>query len=207
MFTGLVERVGTVEDIEERDAARALMIAVADDEYLRDVAVGESISVSGVCLTVVEYSPRNFLAVAVEETLRRTTLGRLQCNDCVNLERALRADARLGGHIVQGHVDGVGNVVSVREEGESWWVTFEPPFELMKYIAPKGSICIDGISLTVANVAYSRFSVAIIPHTREVTTAREWRPGRTVNLESDILARHVERLLQWQRIATTDEHR
>jgi riboflavin synthase len=206
MFTGLIERVGVIENIEEQSAARALTIAVADGEYLHDAEVGESVSVSGVCLTMVEYSPRNFVVQAVEETLRRTTLNHLQCNDHVNLERALRVNARLGGHIVQGHVDGVGNVTSVREEGESWWVTFEPPFELMKYIAPKGSICIDGISLTVANVAYARFSVAIIPHTREVTTARDWQPGRVVNLESDILARHVERLMHWQRIGTANQH-
>jgi riboflavin synthase len=197
MFTGLIERVGVIEEIAEHDAARALTISVADDEYLCDVTIGESISVSGVCLTVTEYSLQSFTAVAVEETLRRSTLGALKVGERVNLERALRADARLGGHIVQGHVDGVGNVVALREEGESWWVTFEPPFELMKYIAPKGSICVDGISLTVANVAYARFSVAIISHTRAVTTAGTWSVGKPVNLESDILARHVERLMQW----------
>jgi riboflavin synthase len=198
MFTGLVERVGIVEKIEEQTEARALTIVVPDDEYLCDVEMGESISVAGVCLTVVEYSARAFTVQAVEETLRRTTLGTLKVGDGVNLERALKANARLGGHIVQGHVDGVGSVTSVREEVESWWITFEPPFELMKYIAPKGSICIDGISLTVANVAYSRFSVAIIPHTMQVTTASRWQSGVAVNLETDIIARHVERLMQWQ---------
>lgn len=200
MFTGLIEHIGIIEEIAEHDAARALTINVADDEYLCDVAIGESISVSGVCLTVTEYSPRSFTAVAVEETVRRTTLGVLTVGAAVNLERALRADARLGGHIVQGHVDGIGNIVAMREEGESWWVTFEPPCELMKYIAPKGSICIEGVSLTVANVAYARFSVAIIPHTRAVTTAGDWCVGRAVNLESDVLARHVERLMQWNAV-------
>lgn len=198
MFTGLVERVGAIQNIQELDKARSLTIAVEDEEYLRDVEIGESISVSGACLTVVEYSERDFQVQAVEETLRRTTLGTLKFGSPVNLERALRADARLGGHIVQGHVDGVGNVISVREEGESWWVTFEPSFELLKYIAPKGSICVDGISLTVANVAYKNFSVVIIPHTREATTASQWQTGVAVNLETDVLARHVERLMQWQ---------
>jgi riboflavin synthase len=198
MFTGLIERIGAIEKIEEQDNARRFEIGVRDDEYLADAQIGESIGVSGVCLTVVEYSPRRFTALAVEETLRRTTLGKLLQGDGVNLERALKANARLGGHIVQGHVDGVANIVALRDEGESWWITFEPVFELMKFIVAKGSICVDGISLTVANVAYRRFSVAIIPHTREVTTARNWEVGSVVNLETDILARHVARLLEWQ---------
>ena len=202
MFTGLVERVGVIEKIEEQGEnqvrARRFQIGVEDDEYLSDVVIGESISVSGACLTVVEYSARSFTVQAVEETLRRTMLGRLSQGDGVNLERALKANARLGGHIVQGHIDGVANIVALREEGESWWVTFEPPFELMKLIVEKGSVCVDGISLTVANVAYQKFSVAIIPHTRANTTARDWKIGNVVNLETDVLARHVARLLEWQ---------
>lgn len=202
MFTGLVERVGVIEKIEEQGEnqvrARRFQIGVEDDEYLSDVVIGESISVSGACLTVVEYSARSFTVQAVEETLRRTTLGKFSEGDGVNLERALKANARLGGHIVQGHIDGVANIVALREEGESWWVTFEPPFELMKLIVEKGSVCVDGISLTVANVAYQKFSVAIIPHTRANTTARDWKIGNVVNLETDVLARHVARLLEWQ---------
>jgi riboflavin synthase len=198
MFTGLVEHVATIEKIEEQREARRFRIAVSDADYLRDVQVGESIAVSGVCLTVTEYSGQSFEVQAIEETLRRTTLDQLAEGSTVNLERALRLDTRLGGHIVQGHVDGVGNIVSIRDEGQGWWVTLEPPFELMKHIVEKGSICIDGISLTVANVAYQRFSVAIIPHTREVTTAGNWKSGSAVNLETDVLAKHVERLLLWQ---------
>lgn len=202
MFTGLVERVGVIEKIEEQGEnqvrARRFQIGIEDDEYLSDVVIGESISVSGACLTVVEYSARSFTVQAVEETLRRTMLGRLSQGDGVNLERALKANARLGGHIVQGHIDGVANIVALRDEGESWWVTFEPPFELMKLIVEKGSVCVDGISLTVANVAYQKFSVAIIPHTRANTTARDWKIGNVVNLETDVLARHVARLLEWQ---------
>jgi len=196
MFTGLVEIIGTIEEIEELENARRLRIGVSGD-YLSDAQIGESISVNGCCLTVTEFTPQNFTVVAVEETLRRTTLGEKQIGALVNLERALKANARLGGHIVQGHVDGVGVVVNVRDEGESLWTTFEPPFEMMKYIVAKGSICIDGVSLTVAGVAYNKFSVALIPHTREVTTASQWQSGASVNLEVDILAKYVERLTQW----------
>lgn len=199
MFTGLVETVGILEEIEEAGDARRLRIGVGDAHFLSEAHVGASVAVSGVCLTATEYSEHAFRVSAVEETLRRTTLGRLKIGDFVNLERALRVDARLGGHIVQGHVDGVGTIVGMREEGEGWWVTFEPPFELMKHVVEKGSICIDGISLTIANVAYARFSVALIPHTRAVTTANNWEIGKTVNLEVDIIAKHVERLVAWNK--------
>jgi riboflavin synthase len=138
---------------------------------------------------------------AVEETMRRTTLGLKKEGNKVNLERALQVGARLGGHIVQGHVDGVATVTVMRPEGEGWWISFEPPSSLMKYIIEKGSICLDGISLTVANVAYSRFSVALIPHTREVTTAGDWQTGYAVNVEVDMIAKYVEKLTLWTREA------
>lgn len=201
MFTGLIEAVGVLEEVEEVGAARRMRIGVGDSNFLSDASIGESIAVSGACLTATEYSQQSFSVSAVEETLRRTTLGKLEIGDTVNLERAMKLGARMGGHIVQGHVDGVGTVVCVREEGEGWWITFEPPLELMKHIVEKGSVCIDGISLTVANVAYARFSVALIPHTREVTTASAWEIGKTVNLEVDIIAKHVERLMVWNKEA------
>jgi riboflavin synthase len=202
MFTGLVERVGVVEETTELPApegerARRLLIRVPDAVYLQDAVIGESIAVNGVCLTATTFENEVFTVDAVEETLRRTTLGALEPGSRVNLERAMLATARLGGHVVQGHVDGVGAVHSMREEGEGWWVTFEPPFELMRFLVEKGSVCIDGISLTVANVAYQRFSVALIPHTRAATTAGAWKPGVQVNLETDIIAKYVERLMQW----------
>jgi riboflavin synthase len=197
MFTGLVECLGTIESIESAGDARRFSISVADDDYLKDAVLGESISVNGTCLTAVELSPCRFAIEAVEETMRRTTLGLREIGDQVNLERALKASARLGGHIVQGHVDGVGTIMSIRNEGEGWWVTVEPPFEMMKYVVEKGSICIDGVSLTVANAAYRRFSVALIPHTRDVTTAGHWQEGTQVNLEVDVIAKYVERLTQW----------
>ena len=200
MFTGLVESIGTIAAIEEKGEARRVVIA-APDEYLRDVESGESISVNGTCLTVTAFDATSFAVDAVEETLRRSTLGQKTIGARVNLERALRANARLGGHIVQGHVDGVANVVSARDEGQSWWITFEPPFDLLRYIVEKGSICIDGVSLTVAAVAYNKFSIALIPHTRQVTNAGEWQEGALVNLEIDIIAKYVERLTQFQAFA------
>ncbi len=207
MFTGLVERVGTIARIEEKRGedglSRRLLIDSGDSEYLRDAVIGESISVNGTCLTATEISGSTFWVEAVEETMCRTTLGQKAQHSRVNLERALRANARLGGHIVQGHVDGVGQVMGTHDEGAGLWVTFEPPFEMMKSIVEKGSICIDGVSLTVANVSYSKFSVALIPHTREVTTAGEWIEGACVNLEADIIAKYVERLMTW---ATPSSH-
>lgn len=198
MFTGLVETLGTIQKIEEAGAARRISIRVDDENYLSDAVIGESISVNGICLTATELTSDTFAVSAVEETMRRTTLGQKTVGSRVNLERALKANARLGGHIVQGHVDGVAMVSNVRSEGESWWITFEPPFDLMRLIVEKGSICVDGVSLTVANAAYNRFSIALIPHTSEVTIAGEWQQGAQVNLEIDVIAKYVERLTQWK---------
>lgn len=201
MFTGLIECVGHIEAIEVVGEARHFTIAAPDAAYLQDALIGESIAVSGVCLTATALSsltsPPTFTVSAVEETLRRTSLGARKVGDSVNLERAMRVGDRLGGHIVQGHVDGVADIVGARDEGEGWWLTFQPPFELMKYVVEKGSVCLDGISLTVANVAYNKFSVALIPHTREVTAAGQWQVGARVNVEVDVVAKYVERLTQW----------
>jgi len=199
MFTGLIERLGRVVAIEPLPQARKFTFGVDDDEFLADPAQGESIAGNGVCLTALDITRRTYSVVAVEETLRRTTLGELKVGDEVNLERALKASARLGGHIVQGHVDGVADVRLVRPEGESLWITFQPPTKLLKYIVEKGSICIDGVSLTVANTAYDKFSIALIPHTREVTNAKSWLPGARVNVEVDVLAKYIERLSNWTR--------
>lgn len=197
MFTGLIEQVGIVAAITLAGDARRFVIEVEDAGFLHDAQLGESISVSGVCLTVVAHAERTFEVEAVEETMRLTTLGQKEVGTRVNLERAMLMTARLGGHIVQGHVDGIATITGARSEGEGWWITFEPPFALMRYIVHKGSICVDGISLTVANVAYKRFSVALIPHTRAVTTAGAWDIGTQVNLETDVIAKYVERLTRW----------
>jgi riboflavin synthase len=199
MFTGLVERIGTVESVTELENAREFVISVGDADFLKGAILGESISTSGVCLTATDLSDRSFKVTAVEETLRRSTLGSIESGSTVNLERALAAGARFGGHIVQGHVDAIADIISVRSEGESRWITFQPPTELMRYIVEKGSVCLDGISLTVANTAYNKFSIALIPHTWEVTTAGNWEAGLKVNVEVDVIAKYVERLTNWSR--------
>jgi riboflavin synthase len=187
--------MGTVTAIETQpDGARLRIRAGA---VIEDARVGESIAVSGVCLTMVEFAPGEFASDLAAETLRRTTLGDLAPDDPVNLERPLRLDQRLGGHIVQGHVDGVGVIVAVIPEGDGIWMEIDAPASLAPYIAEKGSVAVDGISLTVAKVfAGGRFAVALIPHTVAVTTLGRKGAGAAVNLEVDILAKYVERLLE-----------
>lgn len=197
MFTGLIERVGTLQSVQHLPDARQFTVFVDDAEFLADAILGESIAVNGTCLTATDLTAQTFTVTAVEETLRRTTLGGKIQGDRVNLERALKVGARLGGHIVQGHVDGVADIVNVRAEGESLWLTFQPPFELMRYIVEKGSICLDGTSLTVANAAYNKFSVALIPHTQDNTASQSWQAGGRVNVEVDVVAKYVERLTNW----------
>jgi riboflavin synthase len=195
MFTGIIDEMGQVAAIDARpDGAR---LRIRGGGLIDGAQIGESIAVSGVCLTMVDLSPGEFAADLAAETLRRTTLGGLRVGDPVNLERPLRLDQRLGGHIVQGHVDGVGTVVEVRTEGDGIWMEIEAPGALAPYIAEKGSIAVDGISLTVAGVGKGgRFAVALIPHTLAVTTLGWGGVGALVNLEVDILAKYVERLLE-----------
>ncbi len=195
MFTGIIEEMGTVTAIEAQpDGARLRVRAGA---LIEDARVGESIAVSGVCLTMVDFAPGEFAADLAAETLRRTTLGDLAPGDPVNLERPLRLDQRLGGHIVQGHVDGVGTIAAVTREGDGIWMEIDAPAALAPYIAEKGSVAVDGISLTVAKVTDGgRFAVALIPHTLAVTTLGRKGAGVAVNLEVDILAKYVERLLE-----------
>lgn len=200
MFTGLVEAKGTLLRAVRRGAdARLVIQGVFGDE---PIALGESIAIDGVCLTVdtiVEKGQPGPSVVefdASAETLAKTTLGALTSGAHVNLERAVRLGARMGGHIVSGHVDGVGRIVSITPLGESRKIVFEAPAELARYVAPKGSICVSGVSLTVNGVTGSTFDVVVIPHTQEKTSLDVRRPGDTVNLEVDLLARYVARLLQ-----------
>lgn len=160
-----------------------------------DLAVGDSVSVDGVCLTAVEVAKNRVSVELSAETLRRTTLGSKRPGDRCNLERPLRLGARLGGHLVTGHIDGVGSVVDVKPEAQGLWVTIEAPAEVMRYIVAKGSVAVDGISLTVAEVESEAFSVAIIPHTAEVTTIGSARSGSRVNIEADIIGKYVERFV------------
>ncbi len=163
---------------------------------MEDVSLGDSIAVSGVCLTVVELPGPGIVADVSGETLRRTIIGRLAINDAVNLEKALTLETRLGGHLVSGHVDGIGTVSACSEDSRSVQFTIRAPDELARYIAPKGSICVDGVSLTVNAVNGAEFNLNIVPHTLDETTLKEYRPGREVNLEVDLVARYLERLLQ-----------
>jgi riboflavin synthase len=193
MFTGIVQAIGRVAHIEPRGGDTRLVIA-ANALDLSDVAIGDSIAVAGVCLTAIALEGGTFAADVSVETLSCTTLGALRDGASVNLEKALRLADRLGGHLVSGHVDGVGRVVSVTTEARSQRWVFEVPRELARYVAAKGSICIDGTSLTVNEVDGARFGVNLIPHTIDVTTFGERRAGDAVNIEVDLVARYVERL-------------
>jgi riboflavin synthase len=194
MFTGIIQSIGTLTRIEPKGGDCRLTIDTGKLP-MADVKLGDSIAVSGVCLTAVELGPRHFCADVSKETLSRTTLGDAKTGTHVNLELALLPTTRLGGHLVSGHVDGVGTVVDKRGDARSVRFTVEVPAPLAKYIAEKGSICVDGISLTVNEVNGARFGVNIVPHTLTETTLGETETSRRVNLEVDILARYMERLL------------
>lgn len=194
MFTGIIQSVGRVARLEPRGGDLRLHVDTVDLD-LADVQLGDSIAVSGVCLTAVALSARGFAADVSNETLSLTTLGALRAGDVVNLEKALRLADRLGGHLVSGHVDGVGKVVSITPDGRSLRWVFEVPASLARYIAAKGSVCIDGTSLTVNEVTDRRFGVNLIPHTVERTAFHARRVGDAVNIEVDVIARYVERLI------------
>lgn len=195
MFTGIIQCTGTLARSEARGGDLRLTIAAPALDF-SDVAIGDSISVSGACLTAVEFGNDTFAMDVSNETLALTTLGDLREGDAVNLEKALRLSDRLGGHLVSGHVDGIGRIVAVEPDARSQRWTVEAPAELARYIAAKGSICVDGVSLTVNTVEGARFSVNLIPHTVEVTTFAQRKPGDRVNLEVDMMARYLERLMQ-----------
>ena len=193
MFTGIVETTGRVTRIDR--LSESVRLSIAAGRVSEDVALGDSIAVNGVCLTVVSIDAPELVFEAVYETLRRTTLGSLAVGDVVNLERAMIANGRFGGHIVQGHVDGVGRIASMRPVGNAWQVHVDVDSNLMRYIVEKGSICIDGISLTVADAGRSSFSVSVIPHTWDNTTLSARRAGDALNIECDIIGKYVERLM------------
>ena len=189
MFTGIIEELGTVERV---GAGR---ITVRAQRVLEGTRLGDSIAVNGVCLTVTHLTGADFTADVMPETLRRSSLGQLRPGSRVNLERAMAADGRFGGHIVSGHVDGVGRVQSVRRDDNAVWYTVSAPPRLLRYIVEKGSITVDGISLTVARVDGASFAISAIPHTVAQTVLRNRRPGDLVNLENDIIGKYVEKLL------------
>lgn len=194
MFTGIVEEVGTVRQLNTaHDGAR---LTIAARTVLSDAKPGDSIAVSGVCLTVVDLGADWFAADLSAETLRRTSLCQARTGTRVNLERALAASARLGGHIMQGHVDGTGEFIAARKVGEGYVLRISFPPELARYIVEKGSIAVDGISLTVAALDDSWFEIALIPHTWQATNLSTLAPGAGVNLEVDVIAKYIERMMQ-----------
>jgi riboflavin synthase len=200
MFTGIIQAVGKIAAIEVKGGDVRLRVDAGGLD-MGDVGLGDSIAVSGVCLTAVECLAAGFVADVSGETLARTTLGDLRAGDAVNLEKALTPSSRLGGHLVSGHVDGVGDVLAREAEARSVRFRLRAPVDLAKYIAEKGSICVDGVSLTVNAVQGAEFELNIVPHTLMATTLDAYRPGRRVNLEVDLIARYLERLLLGERAA------
>ena len=196
MFTGIVEELGTVRSI--RRGPQWAVVSIGANTVLSDLKVGDSVAVNGVCLTATAKDSAGFTADVMHETLDRSSLGVLTPGSHVNLERAMAAGGRFGGHMVSGHIDGVGTIAQVRRDGIALWYTIEASPALLRYVVEKGSITVDGISLTVAWVEAHRFAVSIIPHTASVTVLGEKGTGDVVNLETDLLAKYVEKLLRPQ---------
>lgn len=192
MFTGLIADLGTVEAVQETEHGMRLRVSSA---LAGELGEGDSVAVNGVCLTAAQVDGAAFVANVVHETLRRSSIAAIAPGDAVNLELPVRATDRLGGHLVQGHVDGIGTVSDMRDEGFSRLVTIVVPGELERYVVEKGSVAVDGISLTVASLDGARLQVALIPETLERTTLGRAQPGTPVNLEVDVLAKYVERLM------------
>jgi riboflavin synthase len=196
MFTGIVEEVGRITRIEQRGENRR--IEVAAERTPKELAVGNSVSVSGVCLTALDIKPSSFCADLAPETWVRTSFSRIREGALVNLELPMKADGRFGGHVVQGHVDGVGKLTSFERiaDSENWWLEIELPDEVEKYTVYKGSISIEGISVTVAKLEKNRCTIAIIPHTVEMTNLHSLKSGDPMNLEADLIAKYVEKMMR-----------
>ena len=202
MFTGIIEEVGTIDKIANGSKSAVLFIKAS--KVLEDTKLGDSIAVNGVCLTVTSMEGDIFTADVMAETLRRSSLGNLSRGSKVNLERAMAANGRFGGHIVSGHIDGTGRIASMVREDNAVWVEINASAEILKFIVMKGSIAIDGISLTVAGLAEESFSVSVIPHTGEETTLLKKGAGDIVNLENDVVGKYVDRLLNYSSSTVTD---
>lgn len=194
MFTGIIEELGTVERVTRGRVSA--VIAIRAEHILSDLKIGDSVAVNGVCLTATSLTGHGFTADVMHETLDRSSLAGLGPGSPVNLERAMAADGRFGGHIVAGHVDGVGTIAAIEQDDNAIWFTITAPEQVLRYVVEKGSIAIDGISLTVARVETDRFAVSVIPHTAAVTLLGLRRTGDRVNLESDLVGKYVERLLR-----------
>jgi riboflavin synthase len=196
MFTGLIEEIGSVDSIVK--STKAARITIKARKVLEDVKLGDSICTNGVCLTVTYFDSEKFTVDVMAETMRRSNLGMLSKGDEVNLERALKLSDRLGGHIVSGHIDGLGKIENYTKEDNAVWITVSAPPGILKYIVQKGSITTDGVSLTVAYIDDEKFKVSIIPHTKDVTTLLHKNIGAMVNLECDMIGKYIEKLMKYE---------
>lgn len=197
MFTGIVEEMGTIAGIQK--GAKSAVLTIQAQKVFSDIHIGDSIALNGVCLTVTSFSKDTYTADVMNETLQRSSLGSLTIGSKVNLERAMPADGRFGGHIVSGHIDGTGTIKKVEKDDNAIWYTIAAPENLMKYIVEKGSIAIDGISLTVAKRSDADFAISMIPHTAKETVLSQKKPGDIVNLENDIVGKYIEQLMQYNK--------
>ena len=192
MFTGIIEEIGFLKNFDGEK------IEISCEKVLEDVKIGDSISANGICLTVTDFNENFFAADIMPETFRRTSLSELRSGGILNLERAMKISDRFGGHIVSGHIDGVGKITNIRADGNAIFINISAEKNLLKQIAEKGSVALDGISLTVVDAGEENFSVSMIPHTREVTNFKIKRVGSLVNIETDVLAKYVDRLLNFK---------
>jgi len=204
MFTGIIEETGEI--ISNQKGSKSAVLTIKGALIFSDLKLGDSVAVNGVCLTVSDLGNQHFKADVMNETLSRSNLGILQAGSNVNLERAMRADGRFGGHIVSGHIDGTGRITNIRKDDNAVWITVTAPENILRYIIEKGSIAIDGISLTVAKISDKDFSVSVIPHTGKSTTLLSKNIGSTVNLENDIIGKYTEKLLKIHDQRNTDEN-
>lgn len=200
MFTGIIEDIGHIESIEAINNRAGLLLTIASGKIVSDVNLGDSISVNGICLTVTNFTDTNFQVEVMPETIAKTSLEGIANNSRVNLERAMKANARFGGHIVSGHIDGIGKITAIEADGIANWYTVQTSEPLMRYIIMKGSIAIDGTSLTVAGVEGDTFKVSIIPHTSEQTIFSTYQVGTIVNLENDIVGKYIEQFTVKERV-------
>ncbi|WP_419725915.1 riboflavin synthase [Terrisporobacter petrolearius] len=197
MFTGIIEEIGIIKNVKKNN--KSSIITIQGKKIFEDINIGDSISVNGVCLTVTTFSNEIFTADVMNETLSRSSLSSLQNGSYVNLERAMSASGRFGGHIVSGHIDGTGKIIKIKRDDNAIWYTVTVEDNLIKYIVEKGSIAIDGISLTVANVNENSFSVSIIPHTSQKTILSHRLVGDIVNIENDVIGKYVEKLITFEK--------
>ena len=197
MFTGIVEEIGKIQNVKKH--VKSSVFTIEGNKIFEDINIGDSISVNGVCLTVTTFSNNTFTADVMNETISRSSLGQLKNGSSVNLERAMSANGRFGGHIVSGHIDGIGKIIKIEKDDNAIWYTIAVKDNLMKYIVEKGSISIDGISLTIAKVTVDNFSISIIPHTVQETILSHRSVGDIVNIENDVIGKYVEKLITFEK--------